>query len=270
MQKLTETKVYFTIIGMTVLITGASGGIGAELARLFAKDGYNLVLVARRLEKLNELKTELEAEFQIHVTTFAQDLSMIGSAKMIFDFVCAQNLSIDILVNNAGFGDFGFFAQSNLQKLQQMIQLNISALTNLTHYFLPQMISRKNGKVLNVASVASFMPGPKMAVYYATKAYVRSFSEALSVELKETGVTITALCPGPVSTDFWERAEAGSSSLFKHFLFADCKKVARYAYKRLMKGKVLAIPYRSTRFFVLLIKFLPGSLVRNLIYAVQK
>lgn len=255
---------------MNVLITGASGGIGAELARLFAKDGYNLLLVARRLEKLNELKAELEAEFQIQVTTFAQDLSRLDSAKNVFDFASAQNLSIDILVNNAGFGDFGLFAQSNLQKLQQMIQLNIAALTDLTHYFLPQMIFRKKGKILNVASIASFMPGPKMAVYYATKAYVRSFSEALSVELKGTGITVTALCPGPVTTDFWERAEAGSSSLFKHLLFADCKKVARYAYKRLMKGKVLAIPYLSTRFFVLLVKFLPASLVRNLIYAVQK
>ena len=153
---------------MNVLITGASGGIGAELARLFAKDGYNLLLVARRLEKLNELKAELEAEFQIQVKTFAQDLSTIDSAKNVFDFASAQNLSIDILVNNAGFGDFGLFAQSNLQKLQQMIQLNIAALTDLTHYFLPQMIFRKKGKILNVASIASFMPGPKMAVYYAT------------------------------------------------------------------------------------------------------
>ena len=257
---------------MTALITGASGGIGAELARLFAKDGFNLVLVARRTEKLDELKSELESAYKISVTNFSKDLSEPFSAKAVYDFTQSQNLPIDVLVNNAGFGDFALFADSNLQKQQQMIQLNIATLTELTHLFLPQMISRKNGRILNVASIASFMPGPKMSVYYATKAFVRSFSEALSVELKKTktGVTVTALCPGPVSTDFWERAEAGKSSLSKHFIFADSKIVAKYGYKRLMKGKILAIPYASTRFCVFLAKILPRSWVRNMIYAVQK
>ncbi|MBQ4379446.1 MAG: SDR family oxidoreductase [Treponema sp.] len=255
---------------MTALITGASGGIGLELARLFAKDGYNLILAARRLEKLNELKTELETSHRVSVTVLSLDLSIPGSAKELFDFTQSQNLSVDILVNNAGFGDFSLFADSSLQKQQSMIQLNVTSLTELTKYFLPQFISRKSGRILNVASIASFMPGPKMAVYYATKAFVRSFSEALSVELKHSGVTVTALCPGPVSTDFWDRAEAQKSSLFKHFLFADSKKVALYGYRRLMKGKVLAIPYFSTRVCVFLTKILPRSLVRNLIYAVQK
>ncbi|MBP5283732.1 MAG: SDR family oxidoreductase [Treponema sp.] len=255
---------------MTALITGASGGIGAELARLFAGDGYNLILVARRLEKLDELKSELESAFGISVTNFAQDLSEAQSAKNVFDFTKSQNLSVDVLVNNAGFGDFALFAESNLQKQQQMIQLNITTLTELTHYFIPQMIERKCGRILNVASLASFMPGPKMSVYYASKAFVRSFSEALSVELKSSGITVTALCPGPVTTDFWDRAEAGSSSLFSHFMFADSKKVARYGYKRLMKGKVLAIPYFSTRCAVFFTRLLPRSLVRNLIYLVQK
>lgn len=254
----------------TALITGASSGLGAEFARLFAKDGFDLVLVARRQDKLNELKTELEVAYSITVTTFAKDLTEPDAAKAVFDFTQDRNLSIDALVNNAGFGDWGFFAESNLQKQQQMIRLNDETLVTLTHLFLPQMISRKNGRILNVASLASFMPGAKMSVYYASKAFVRSFSEALSVELKGRGVTVTVLCPGPVSTDFWERAEAQNSSLTKHFFFADGKKVARYGYTCLMRGKVLAIPGISTKLATFLTKFLPRSWVRNLVYAAQK
>ena len=256
----------------TALITGASSGIGLELARLFARDGYNLVLVARRAEKLNELKTELESAHKISVTVLSKDLTLPSAPQEIFEFTRAQGLSIDILVNNAGFGDRGFFAESNLQKQQEMIQLNVASLTTLTHLFLPKMIERKHGRILNVASVASFMPGAKMSVYYATKAFVRSFSEALSVELKKTksGVTVTALCPGPVKTDFWERAEAGESSLSEHFFFAEQSFVARYAYKCLRRGKVLAIPGVSVCAAVFLTKIFPRSWVRNLVYAVQK
>lgn len=255
---------------MAVLITGASGGIGAELARLFASDGQNLVLVARRIEKLTELKSELESSYKVEVSVLEKDLSEPGSAKAVFDFTVAGGLSVDTLVNNAGFGDFGLFSECDLTKQLDMIQLNITTLTELTKLFLPQMISRKSGRILNVASVASFMPGPKMSVYYGSKAFVRSFSEALSVELRDKGVTVTALCPGPVATDFWERAEAGKSSLFKHMLFANGKKVAQYGYKRLKKGKVLAIPGLSTRFFVFLAKILPRSWIRNMVYMIQK
>ena len=257
---------------MNALITGASGGLGAEFAKLFAADGYNLILVARRLEKLNELKTELENNYGINVFVFSSDLSEATAAQKVFDFVQSQNLSVDILVNNAGFGDWAFFSDSNLQKQQMMINLNIYTLTTLTHLFLPQMISKKSGRILNVASIAGFMPGPKMSVYYASKAFVRSFTEALSVELKKTksGVTITALCPGPVSTDFWNRAEADKSSLSKRVLFADSKKVARFGYKKLMKGKVIALSNFSTRIFVFLAKILPANMVRNLVYYFQK
>lgn len=257
---------------MTTLITGASGGLGAEFANLFAADGYNLILIARRLEKLTELKNELEKQYNISVSVFSCDLSEQSAAQKVFDFVQNQNISVDILVNNAGFGDWAFFAESNLQKQQMMMQLNMYTLTTLTHLFLPQMISKKCGRILNVASVAGFMPGPKMAVYYASKAFVRSFTESLSVELKKTksGVTVTALCPGPVSTDFWNRAEADKSSLSKRVLFADSKKVARYGYKSLMKGKVIALPNFSTRLFVFLAKILPARVVRNLVYLIQK
>lgn len=255
---------------MTSLITGASGGIGAELARLFAADGFDLVLVARRKEKLDELKAELESAHKIKVSVFECDLSKDGAAQKVFDFTQEQNLSVDVLVNNAGFGDWGLFADCNLEKQKQMIHLNILSLTELTRLFLPKMIGRKNGRILNVASIASFMPGPKMSVYYASKAFVRSFTEALSVELKHTGVTVTALCPGPVATDFWDTAEAGASKIFKSLIFADSKYIAKYGYKKLMKGKVLAIPGTSPQAFAFLTKILPRNFVRNLVYKIQK
>ena len=255
---------------MTALITGASGGIGAELARLFARDKYNLVLVARSEEKLAALKAELEAAYGVRVLAFAQDLSESGSAVHVADFIKTESLTIDVLVNNAGFGDWGFFAESSLEKQREMMQLNVLTLTELVHLFLPGMLARKSGRVLNVASVASFMPGPKMAVYYASKAFVRSFSEALAVEVRGTGVTVTALCPGPVSTDFWNRAEAGSSSLFKHLVFADAKNVARCGYRAMQRGRVLAIPGAATKFFVLLSKMLPRAWVRTLVYLIQR
>ena len=257
---------------MTALITGASSGIGLELARLFAADGYNLLLVARRAEKLNELKAELESAHKISVTMLSKDLTESSAPQEIFDFTKLHAFSIDVLVNNAGFGDWGFFSESNLQKQEQMIQLNVASLTTLTHLFLPEMILRKSGRILNVASVASFMPGAKMAVYYATKAFVRSFSEALSVELKKmkSGVSVTALCPGPVKTAFWDVAEAENSSLSKHFFFAEQKAVAKCGYKALKKGTVLALPGLSVHGAAFLTKILPRAWVRNLVYAVQK
>ena len=255
---------------MTALITGASGGIGAELARLFASDGFDLVLVARRKEKLIELKNELESAHKIKVSVFECDLSKDGAAMEVLAFTKEEALSVDVLVNNAGFGDWGLFADCNLEKQNQMIHLNILALTELTRLFLPQMTARKSGRILNVASIASFMPGPKMSVYYASKAFVRSFTEALSVELKNSGVTVTALCPGPVATDFWDRAEAGSSKIFKSLIFADSKYIAKYGYKKLMKGKVLALPGLSTQIFAFLTKIMPGNLVRNMVYKIQK
>ena len=257
---------------MTALITGSSGGIGAELARLFAKDGIDLLLVARTAEKLLALQSELEADCHVSVSVLAKDLSEDGAAQAVFDFAQANHISVDVLVNNAGFGDWGFFAESDLAKQRQMIQLNIAALTELTHLFLPAMIVRKNGRILNVASVASFMPGAKMSVYYATKAFVRSFSEALSVELKKmkSGVLVTALCPGPVKTAFWNRAKAELSGLFRHFFFADSAPVARYGYRAMKKGKTLAIPGLSVRIAVALARILPRAFVRNLVYAAQK
>ena len=257
---------------MTALITGASSGIGSELARLFAADGTDLILVARSKDKLDALKHELESAHHIAVTVLAQDLTQQNATQFLYDFTQSQNCPVNFLVNNAGFGDWGLFSECNLQKQQQMLQLNIAVLTELTRLFLPQMIARKSGRILNVASIASFMPGPKMSVYYASKAFVRSFTEAISVELKKakSPVTITALCPGPVKTAFWNTAEAEKSSLSNHMFFADSASVARYGYKAMKKGKVLAIPGVTNRIAVALTKVLPRSWVRNMVYSIQK
>ena len=255
---------------MTALITGATGGLGQEFAKLFAKDGHDLFLIARREDALNKIKAELEVSFKIKVTVFPVDLAQEKAAQTVFEFADANNIKPEFLVNNAGFGDFGFFSECDLKKQENMINLNILTLTKLCRLFIPQMIEQGHGKILNVASIASFMPGAKMSVYYASKAYVRSFSEALAVELKKTGISVTALCPGPVSTDFWNRAEAGASGLSKHFFFADSKSVAKCGYKKMKKGAVLALPKFIVKASVFLTKILPRSWIRNLIYWIQK
>ena len=198
----------------TALITGASGGFGAQFAKLFAKDGYNLVLVARRTQLLNSLKTQLEGEYGVDVTVITKDLSAPDAADEIFAFTQAEGLNIDVLVNNAGFGILGNFAASDGAKQQQMLNLNILTLTKLCHLYLPYMLSQRKGHILNVASIAGFAPGPGMATYYASKAYVLNFSDAFATELRGTGVTVTALCPGPVNTGFADAAGFKKSVLF--------------------------------------------------------
>ncbi|HEY8419408.1 MAG TPA: SDR family oxidoreductase [Clostridia bacterium] len=252
----------------TALITGASSGIGYELAHIFAKDGYNLVLVARSQDKLINLKQEIEAFSNVHIIT--KDLSKSEAAQEVFDEVKSAGLKIDVLVNNAGFGDFGQFAESNLSKISSMIELNIGALTKLTRLFLPEMIERKSGKILNVASLGSFQPGPLMAVYYASKAYVLSFSEAIARELKGSGVTVTALCPGPTRTNFQEAANLGMSGLFVNLQVAEAKKVAEFGYKKMKKGKVIAVPGFFNKIAVIGVKLLPRKFIRNMVYNIQK
>ena len=255
---------------LTALITGASGGLGAEFARLFAADGWNLLLVARREEKLIALKAELEAAYGVQVAVLAEDLAADGAAQNVAAFANAQHISVGALVNNAGFGDWGLFAFADLDKQERMIAVNIAALTTLTRLFLSAMLAHGSGRILNVASIAAFMPGAKMSVYYATKAFVRSFSEALAVELAGSGVTVTALCPGPVASEFWDVCGARSSGIFRHLLFADAKSVARYGYRALQKGTVLALPGVSVRLFALLSRLLPRAWVRKIVYIIQK
>ena len=219
------------------LITGASGGIGLELARLFARDGYDLVLVARSADTLEAVATELRGKGNIVVTTCAQDLSAPGAARVVFGRIPA----CDVLVNNAGFASNGGFAEIDEARMLDEIALDVTALTQLTRLYLPGMIERKNGRILNVASTAAFLPGPNMAVYYASKAYVLSLSEALAEEMRGTGVTVTCLCPGATDTGFARRAEMQSTPLMRAPR-ASAVDVARAGYNGMLAGKPVVVP----------------------------
>ena len=225
---------------MNVLVTGASGGIGYELAKLFARDHHNMVLVARSSEKLSQVATELRA-FGATVQTFPLDLATAPAPKFLFDQLQQANIAIDILVNNAGFGAFGEFAQMSHEEILGQIQLNVIALTELTRLFLPPMLARRSGRIMNVASTAGFQPGPLMAVYYATKAYVISFTEAIANEVRHSGVTVTCFCPGATHTGFAKRAGNDKSRLFKQLGALNVEKVALDGYRAVMEGRSLAI-----------------------------
>jgi short-subunit dehydrogenase len=224
----------------TALITGASGGIGYELAKLFARDHHNLVLAARSADKLAQVAAELR-HHGVTVRTVALDLAEPLAPKFLFDQLQGEDVAVDILINNAGFGSFGEFAEMSADEILGQIDLNIRALTQLTRLFLPSMIARRSGRVMNVASTAGFQPGPLMAVYYATKAYVISFSEAIANELRSTGVTVTCFCPGATHTGFAKRAGNDKSRLFKQMGAMSAEKVALDGYRALMEGKTLAI-----------------------------
>lgn len=247
----------------TALITGASGGIGYELAKLFARDHHNLILVARNGEKLAQVAAELQPS-GIYVKTIALDLAEAGAPRALFDQVQQEGIRIEMLVNNAGFGAFGNFADMPEEEILGQIDLNITALTQLTKLFLPSMISRRSGRVMNVASTAGFQPGPLMAVYYATKAYVISFSEAIANELRGSGVTVTCFCPGATHTGFAQRAGTEGSRLFKRFGAMTAEAVARDGYRALMKGRTLAISGRQNWLVAESIRFAPRRLVTAL------
>jgi short-subunit dehydrogenase len=224
----------------TVLITGASGGIGYELARLFARDHHDLVLVARSADKLTQVANEVQA-WGVTVKTVPLDLAAPPAPKFLFDQLQREGVAVDILINNAGFGAFGAFAQMPEEEIFGQIQLNITALTHLTKLFLAPMLARRSGRIMNVASTAGFQPGPLMAVYYATKAYVISFSEALANELRHSGVTVTCFCPGATHTGFARRAGTQKSRLFQQFGAMSAEKVALGGYRAVMEGRTLAI-----------------------------
>jgi short-subunit dehydrogenase len=248
----------------TALITGASGGIGYEFAKLLAKDCSVLVLVARSLDRLREVKKELESSAGVSVRIIAEDLSKPGAAEEIYRELENENISVDILINNAGIGNLGKFAETDWQKDAEMISLNIVALTHLTKLFVKGMIERKNGKIVNVASTAAFQPGPLMAVYYASKAYVLSFSEAIANELKDTGVDVTVLCPGPTATGFVKAAAMGESWLFKIRRPARALDVARYGYKAMAKGKTVAIHGIMSKIVIFSIRLAPRNILRSI------
>lgn len=223
----------------TVLITGASNGIGKEFAKIFAENGYNLVLVARNENKLNTISSELETKYKIKVTVLVQDLSVPKVASKIYKEVKDKGVPIDTLVNNAGFGDYCAFIDEDLKVITEMINLNISTLTEMTALFLKDMKERNSGNILNIASTAGFQPLPHFAVYSATKAYVLHFTEALHYELRDTKIAVSALCPGPTSTGFAKRANADHLILFKDAMNPHV--VAKIGYKGLMKNKMTVI-----------------------------
>ena len=252
------------------LITGASGGIGYDLAMIAAGKGKNLVLVARSADKLDRLAETIRENGKSEVIPIAVDLSEESGVKKLIAEISAQNVHVDSLINNAGFGDFGDFAKADLSKNMEMIRLNISALTQLTHFALQGMLKAGNGKIMNVASTAAFMPGPGMAVYYASKAYVLSFSEALTRELKGSGVTVTTLCPGPTDTDFAASAGLGKSLMHRMLPPATSMQVAEAGYKAMIKGKAIEIPGLTNKLSAISTRFTPRSLVRNMIYGIHK
>jgi short-subunit dehydrogenase len=247
----------------TVLITGASGGLGHEFAKLFARDHHNLVLVARSGDKLAQVAAELQAH-GVTVKTIALDLATPPAPKFLFDQLQREGIVVDILVNNAGFGAFGEFAQMPEGEILGQIQLNIAALTELTRLFLPPMVQRRTGRIVNVASTAGFQPGPLMAVYYATKAYVISFSEAIANEVRDSGVTVTCFCPGATHTGFARRAGNEKSRLFKQVGAMSAEKVALDGYRALMEGRTLAISGAHNWLVAQSTRFAPRKLVTAL------
>jgi len=211
----------------TVLITGASSGIGLELAKCFAADGCRLVLVARNTAALEKLAEELQLSHKIETRVLPADLSLPETPKRIFEELRSANITVDVLVNNAGFGLQGVFSELPLQRQTEMLRVNIAALTELTRLFLPDMIARRRGGILNVGSVAGFLPGPNMTVYFATKAFVLSFTEALAEELAGSGLTVSVLCPGPTATNFGRVARGERKPRIKAFRMS-AEAVARF------------------------------------------
>ena len=254
----------------TVLITGATGGLGKAFARRFAELGWALVLSARGEQALEALREELLPVSRVPITVIAQDLAAEGAARALFDETFARGLTVDALVNNAGFGDFGAFHEQSRTKLDEMVLVNVLALTQLTRLFLPGMVERGHGYILNVASTAAFQPGPLMAVYYASKAFALSFSEALARELKGTGVTVTALCPGPTSTGFVAAAHLERSGLFKNLPVGAPGPVARRGVDAMLDGRVVAFYGALNRFMAFGVRFQPRALTSSLIYNIQK
>jgi len=243
-------------MSQTALITGASSGIGLELARIFARNQCDLILVARESDRLRQAAATLKAR------VIARDLADPQSAQAIYDELASTR--IDYLVNNAGFGLGGPFYSTDRQTELDMIQVNVTSLVDLTKLFLPAMVARKSGRILNVSSTAAFQPGPLMAIYYASKAFVLSFSEAIAEELNGSGVTVTALCPGPTASDFQRRAGLDHIKLFKNkSLTMSSEEVADIGYRGMMQGKVLVIPGIMNKLGVQLLRLGPRAIVRK-------
>jgi short-subunit dehydrogenase len=248
----------------TVLITGASSGIGLELARCFAADGSRLVLVARNKDALDALAEELRQKNKIEVIILPADLSLPEAPRQIFDTLAARKVAVDVLVNNAGFGLHGKFLEMPLARQLEIIKVNVNALVELTGLFLPEMRQRRAGGILNVGSVAGFVPGPNLAIYYASKAFVQSFSEALASELESTGVSVTVLCPGPTETNFGTVAR-GQKKRVAQTRKMTARDVAQIGHKAFRAKKVISVPGLSNKALIMATRITPRSVVRRII-----
>lgn len=254
----------------TALITGASSGIGLEFARIFAMNNCNVVITARNESKLNELAKELEVKHNIKVKIIAKDLSDKNSPQEIYDELKSEGIEIEYLINNAGFGGYGKFQNTDWNHEEEMVQVNITALMYLSKVFVQDMLARNSGRILNVASTAAFQPGPLMSVYYASKAFVVSFSEAMSYELKDTNVTVTVLCPGPTHSDFHIRAGIEQSKLTTGRRIPSSYDVALVGYNAMMKGKRRVIEGTVNKFLAFASWILPKKFVMGIVYKIQK
>ncbi|GAB3702746.1 SDR family oxidoreductase [Spirosoma flavus] len=243
------------------LITGATSGIGYELAKLFANDKYNIVAVARSQDDLQKIASEFSQQYGINVLTISKDLSQRQAAFEVYEEVKAKGIQIDVLVNDAGQGQYGLFVDNDVERELDLIDLNISALVVLTKFFLQEMVARNDGKILNLASIASQLPGPWQAVYHATKAFVLSFTEAIRDEVKETNVSITALQPGPTDTDFFHKAQMENSKIVQEGSLADPAKVAKDGYDALMSGDDKVISGLKNKLQVGMSNIMPESMV---------
>ncbi len=253
----------------TTIITGASSGIGLEFAHIFAKHGSDLILVARSSDKLEALAKELEEVNKIKVKVIVKDLADKNSPQEIFNELQKENIEIGYLINNAGFGGYGRFYETDWKKEEEMIQVNITALAELTKLFMQQMVKRNSGRILNVASTAAFQPGPLMSVYYASKAFVLSLSEATAYELKDTNVTVTCLCPGPTKSNFHNVAKIKASKLAKG-INATSYDVALCGYDAMMKGKFVAIEGFMNKLLAFATRFIPRKFVLRTVYKIQE
>jgi uncharacterized protein len=253
----------------TALITGASSGIGLDLAKIFAEHQFDVILVARNQKKLEQLAQQLSSQHDVRAHVLPADLARPEAPAELFAELNRRNLRVDNLVNNAGFGAYGEFTHNNLDDELAMIQVNITSLTHLTKLALSGMLKRRHGRIMNVASTAGFQPGPLMAVYYATKAYVISFSEAIANELQGSGITVTCLCPGPTATEFAVRADMEKSRLFKMGKMGSYP-VALAGFRAMMAGKTLSIPGIRNKVLAQSVRFSPRKLVTAVARHIQE
>lgn len=251
-----------------VIITGAASGLGKEFAKLYAEEGYSLILVDINDDLLHETAQQLKEQTQVDVQTLVKDLSLAGSAQEIYNYTIAQNFIVFGLINNAGFGVFGNFSETDLKAELAMAGVHVLTPISLTKLFLKGMLDRNEGEILNISSLAGFQPGPLMSVYYSTKAFLISFTEAIARENKDSKVRISVLCPGVVNTNFRQNVSASKEAKIKSMNSCP-RRVALYGIQKMRRGKIVCIPSVSCKFLAFLPRIIPRTTVRNIVYSIQ-